>query len=267
MVSSMAQQQIEKLVMMTRRESLSPGEPAPTKASVASSIQNGLPRSFDVVASGIGLVLCLPLLLLVAVIVWLTSPGGILFKQKRVGRNGELFTLYKLRTMTPSNSGSQVTSSNDARITRVGKFLRRTKIDELPTLWNVLRGDMSWVGPRPEVPRYVDLQSAEWQLVLKAKPGITDPVTVQLRDEEKLLAQVDGDPEKYYINELQPLKLRGYLAYLTVRTWRSDFNLLWQTAAAVIFPTESHGQGLEVSERDTDPRDLRCAANTREHSE
>ena len=252
---------------MTLRERVGPREGAnTTRASAPASIKNGLPRSFDVIVSLIGLGVCLPLLFLVALIVWLSSPGGILFKQKRVGRNGTLFVLYKLRTMTPSNSGPQVTSGNDARITRVGKFLRRTKIDELPTLWNVLRGDMSLVGPRPEVQKYVDLHKAEWQLVLKAKPGITDPVTVQLRDEEKLLAQVDGDPEMYYVNELQPLKLSGYLAYLTVRTWRSDLRVLWQTAAAVIFPTESHGYGAEGGDHDTDPRSLVCTSNTRERS-
>lgn len=199
-----------------------------------SEINQGLPRAFDVIVSLLGLVFAAPLLLVAAVIVLGTSTGGIFFKQKRVGRHGKLFTLYKLRTMTPSTGGPQVTSGNDARITPVGRFLRQSKIDEFPTLWNVLSGDMSLVGPRPEVLRYVDLESAQWQRVLKARPGITDPVTLQLRNEEKLLAEVGGDPEQYYINELQPMKLNGYLAYLEVRTWQSDLRTLWHTAAAVI---------------------------------
>src|SRR5215831_7031315 len=170
-------------------------------------IDPGLPRIFDVILSGFGLLASLPVLAVLAVLVSRSSPGGVLFQQKRVGRNGQLFTLYKLRTMRQSTTGPQVTSETDRRITPIGKFLRRTKLDELPTLWNVLRGDMSLVGPRPEVPKYVALDNPDWQFVLKAKPGITDPVTYQLRNEEKLLAQVAGDAEEYYLTKLQPLKL------------------------------------------------------------
>jgi lipopolysaccharide/colanic/teichoic acid biosynthesis glycosyltransferase len=138
--------------------------------------------------------------------------------------------------MRASNTGPQVTQSDDARITPVGRLLRHTKLDELPTLWNVLKGDMALVGPRPEVPRYVKLEDPLWQTVLSAKPGITDPITLRLRNEQQLLAQVKGNMENYYLNELLPLKLKGYASYLRERSWRSDLKVLWQTAAAVVFP-------------------------------
>src|SRR6266851_4773372 len=190
------------------------------------SFAKGLPRSFDIISSLFGLVVTSPLLLASAAVVTLTSPGGALFRQKRVGLNGKIFTLYKLRTMRSSNDGPEVTSGNDARITRTGRVLRQTKLDELPTLWNVLRGDMSLVGPRPEVPRYVNLKDPTWQEVLAARPGITDPVTLRLRSEEAMLAQVNGDAEQFYLNDLQPRKLKGYLAYLHERNWRSDLSVL-----------------------------------------
>ena len=187
-----------------------------------------------------GLLLTSPLLLASAVFVALTSPGGILFRQKRVGLHGHLFTLYKLRTMRPSESGPQVTSGNDPRITRSGRFLRKSKLDELPTFWNVLKGDMAMVGPRPEVPRYVKLQDPLWQKVLAVKPGITDPVTIHLRSEEELLAQAEGDTEEYYLTELQPQKLRGYVEYLQTRNWRTDLSVLWRTLVAVVIPVKPH---------------------------
>ena len=196
----------------------------------------GLPRSFDVIITLIGSVLLMPLMLSSAALVLLTSSGGVLFRQRRVGRHGGIFTLYKLRTMRPSNGGPEVTSAKDDRITRAGRFLRRTKLDELPTLWNVLRGDMALVGPRPEVPRYVRLDDPLWQTVLHVRPGITDPVTLQLRSEEELLAQVVGDTEEYYVSTLQPEKLRGYVAYLERRNWQSDLSVLWRTLVAVLAP-------------------------------
>jgi lipopolysaccharide/colanic/teichoic acid biosynthesis glycosyltransferase len=197
----------------------------------------GLPRSFEVVVSLVGLVLLFPLMAISAAMIALTSPGGIMFQQKRVGRHGETFVLYKLRTMMIANAGPEVTSKNDARITQVGKFLRQTKLDELPTLWNVLKGDMALVGPRPEVPRYVKLEDSMWQAVLTVRPGITDPVTLQLRSEEELLAQVKGDTETYYVSELLPLKLKGYVAYLKERNWRTDLKVLIQTLGAVVSPS------------------------------
>jgi lipopolysaccharide/colanic/teichoic acid biosynthesis glycosyltransferase len=118
----------------------------------------------------------------------------------------------------------------------VGRFLRRSKLDELPQLWNVVRGDMSLVGPRPEVARYVDMQDPVWQRVLRVRPGITDPVTLQLRDEEALLAGVEGDRERFYREELQPEKLRQYAAYLENRSAWADVKVLYKTVLAVLFP-------------------------------
>jgi lipopolysaccharide/colanic/teichoic acid biosynthesis glycosyltransferase len=202
-------------------------------------INQGLPRSFDIAVSLIGLVITLPLLVISAAIITLTSPGGFLFRQKRVGRSGEYFTMYKLRTMRASSGGPQITMSADTRVTRVGRFLRKTKMDELPTLWNVLKGDMSLVGPRPEVPKYIDWNNEAWQIVLAARPGITDPVTLQLRNEEDLLASVDGDPEEYYLTELLPLKLKGNISYLRTRSWQVDLGVLGRTLMAVAIPAEA----------------------------
>ena len=214
----------------------------------------GLPRSFDIVSSLLGLVVTSPLLLASAAVVALTSPGGALFRQKRVGQNVRIFTLYKLRTMRAANEGPEVTSGDDTRITPAGRFLRKTKLDELPTLWNVFRGDMALVGPRPEVSRYVKLEDSRWQTVLRAKPGITDPVTVALRNEEELLGQVKGDVEEYYVNELQSLKLNGYLAYLEKRTWRTDLKVLFQTLAAVLIPRRSISPVLAHQPADAEVR-------------
>jgi lipopolysaccharide/colanic/teichoic acid biosynthesis glycosyltransferase len=127
----------------------------------------------------------------------------------------------------------------------VGKFLRKTKLDELPELWNILKGDMSLIGPRPEVPRYVDLDDPMWRLVLEARPGITDPMTLRLRNEEALLVEVVGDRERFYLETLQPFKLEGYLDYLQRRSWRSDLKVLWQTIVAVVFPNKTSLPTLE----------------------
>jgi lipopolysaccharide/colanic/teichoic acid biosynthesis glycosyltransferase len=164
--------------------------PAATPAS------RGLPRSFDFLVSLIGIIFCAPVILISAFLVAVTSRGGAWFLQERVGLNGRVFILYKLRTMKEKGAGPQVTSAGDPRITWVGGFLRRTKLDELPTLWNVLRGDMALVGPRPEVPRYVDMDNPMWRAVVGTRPGITDPTTLKLRNEEKLLAAVKAETEK-----------------------------------------------------------------------
>jgi lipopolysaccharide/colanic/teichoic acid biosynthesis glycosyltransferase len=118
----------------------------------------------------------------------------------------------------------------------VGKFLRKTKLDELPELWNILKGEMSFVGPRPEVPRYVDLENPAWQRVLEARPGLTDPMTLRLRNEESLMAEVRGDRERFYIETLQPFKLNGYLEYLKNRNGWSDIKVIFETALAVLLP-------------------------------
>jgi len=202
-------------------------------SAVARGSHNGIPRWAEVLLAFVALVIALPLIALLGLAIALFSQGPIFFRQKRVGQHGRLFDLYKLCTMRPSDEGPQVTSSNDERITPLGRFLRRSKLDELPTFWNVLKGDMALVGPRPEVPRYVKLEDPIWQAVLAVRPGLTDPVTLRLRNEEELLAGIKSDTESYYVNQLQPLKLKGYVAYLKERTWRTDFEVLGKTLVKI----------------------------------
>lgn len=199
-------------------------------------VGQGMPRPVEVVLASAGLLLCLPVLLVAMLAIRLTSKGPAIFRQGRVGRNGNPFTLYKLRTMRTDNRGIQVTAASDARMTPVGRLFRKTKIDELPELWNIVKGDMALVGPRPEVPRYVDLKNRQWRQVLHVRPGITDPMTLQLRNEEELLAQVKEDRESFYLATLQPYKLNGYLEYLKQRTWQSDVKVLLSTVVAVFLP-------------------------------
>jgi lipopolysaccharide/colanic/teichoic acid biosynthesis glycosyltransferase len=206
---------------------------SPAAANPASP---GLPRAVDAVAAAAGLLLSLPVLAVAAVAVAASSRGPVLFRQERVGRNGRRFRLFKLRTMRQGAGGPQVTAAGDDRITPVGRFLRRCKLDELPQLWNVVRGDMSLVGPRPEVPRYVDESDPRWKRVLQVRPGITDPVTLRLRDEEELLASAPGDPERFYREELQPVKLREYERYLEHRSWKTDLRVLTDTLRALATP-------------------------------
>ena len=195
-------------------------------------------RWLEVVISATGIALTVPLLMLAGVAIAITSPGPVIFRQDRVGRHGQIFVLYKLRTMRTVHEGPQITATGDERVTSVGRILRRTKVDELPELWNVLKGDMALVGPRPEVPRYVDLEDHRWELVLRSRPGITDPVTLRLRNEEALLANVKGSYESFYINNLQPLKLQGYLDYLQNRSWWSDIKILCRTLVVIVWPKD-----------------------------
>lgn len=204
----------------------------------------GLPRWFEVVAAGAGLLLLAPVLVAVALAVRLSSPGPILFRQQRVGRGGRLFTMLKFRTMRVGAAGAQVTAAGDPRITPAGRWLRKLKLDELPELWNVVRGEMSLVGPRPEVPGLVDLADPSWKQTLAVRPGITDPVTVALRNEEELLAQVPGDREEYYRQVVQPAKLRGYVEYLASRSWRTDVRVLLATLLAIGLSSRSRRAGL-----------------------
>jgi lipopolysaccharide/colanic/teichoic acid biosynthesis glycosyltransferase len=205
--------------------------------SIPVKIKSGLPRSLEVIIALIALVLCAPLLGLAAAAIFLSSRGPVLFRQTRIGQGGRLFTLYKIRTMrTSSDQRTQFTAADDSRILPLGHWLRKTKIDELPELWNVFKGDMSLVGPRPEVEQYVDQSNPAWQLILKARPGITDPMTLQLRSEDRLLASVKHNRESFYTEVLQPLKLRGYVEYLQSRSWHGDLKVLQQTAVAVLFP-------------------------------
>ena len=198
----------------------------------------GIPRYVDVLFSFCGLLISAPMLVLVSAAVAISSRGSIIFRQTRMGFGGRTFTLYKFRTMQVNNDGLPVTASDDNRITPVGRFLRKTKLDELPELWNVLTGDMALVGPRPEVPHFVDIKNPLWQIVLLSKPGITDPVTLLLRNEETLLASVNGDRETFYLQALQPFKLQGYVSYLRQRSWRTDVSVMCKTLIAVLQPAK-----------------------------
>lgn len=188
-----------------------------------------LKRAFDLVASAVALLLLSPLLLIIAALVLFTSPGGAFYRAKRVGRDGRLFELYKFRSMVAGadRQGPGVTTAGDLRITPVGKFLRRTKLDELPQLVNVLRGEMSFVGPRPEDPRYVALYTPEQREVLRVRPGITSPASVRYRSEETLL--VGDDWERIYIEEIMPTKLALDLEYARRTSLGRDLMIMLRT--------------------------------------
>jgi lipopolysaccharide/colanic/teichoic acid biosynthesis glycosyltransferase len=215
-----------------------------TSGAAAGELQVGLPRSLEVVASAGGLLAALPILAVASAAIRLTSPGPALFRQERVGRFGRPFFLLKLRTMR-AGDGPRVTASGDPRVTPVGQFLRKTKLDELPQLWNVVRGEMALVGPRPEVPAYVDLSDPDWKRVLEARPGITDPVSLRLRFEEKLLASVPGDRNEFYRQVMVPFKVRKYLEYQAIRSARSDLVILLQTVFCGLFPKLAPPYGLQ----------------------
>lgn len=190
-------------------------------------------RCFDIVASLTGLALLSPLLITAALAVKIDSPGPVLFRHERVGRRGRRFRLLKFRSMTHGARGREVTVAGDARVTRVGRLLRRTKLDELPQLWNVLVGDMSLVGPRPEVARYVELFADAYREILEVRPGITDFAAIEYRDEEGVLAAA-ADPEAEYRRVVLPAKIALYRRYLAERSMRTDLVILARTVLAVL---------------------------------
>ena len=181
---------------------------------------------FDRVVSFVGLLFLWPVLAVVAILIRVKMPGGpVIFKQQRVGRGGKLFTMYKFRSMTVSHSGSSVSVAGESRITPLGAKLRRYKLDELPELWNVLIGDMSFVGPRPDVPGYADSLTGSDRDVLKLRPGITGPASLKYRNEEEILAAVE-DPVKYNDEVILPDKVRINLYYLHNHSFWSDIKLI-----------------------------------------
>ena len=193
-------------------------------------------RLFDITLSLLALVLLCPLLLAVALWVRLDSRGPVLFRQQRVGRGGRPFAILKFRTMqvNAEAAGLQITVGQDPRITRAGRWLRRSKLDELPQLLNVLRGEMSMVGPRPEVPRYVALYPADQRAtVLSVRPGITDLASLAFRDESTLLAR-SADPERTYVEEILPIKLRHACDYVARRSLWLDLHILARTALVLL---------------------------------
>lgn len=191
-------------------------------------------RWFDVLAALLGLLLLSPLFFAIAILIKLDSRGPVFFRGARVGKDGNLFSILKFRTMTADagQRGTAITTRNDPRVTRIGKVLRRYKLDELPQLWNVLRGEMSLVGPRPEDPRYVQYYTPAQRKVLTVPPGITSAASLSFRHEQDLL---DGAAwETKYILEIMPAKLEIELAYLQRRTFGSDLGILVRTVWALM---------------------------------
>ena len=194
-------------------------------------------RLLDLSLSAAGLVALSPALLVIALAVKCSSPGPIFYRARRVGKNGQLFTLYKFRTMVADAAarGPGITGCGDPRITRVGRWLRATKLDELPQLLNTLKGEMSFIGPRPEDPRYVELYSTDQRRVLEVRPGITGAATLLHRHEERLLTGPDW--EAMYRDEILPAKLQIELDYLSRRTLPKDLWILVQTVLALFRPS------------------------------
>jgi len=185
-------------------------------------------RIYDVMLAALGLLILSPVLLLIGVLVKLSDGGPVLFLQDRVGRSGRRFWICKFRTMIlgAEKQGPSITKSGDGRVTTIGRWLRRTKLDELPQLWNVVRGDMSFVGPRPEVPRYVARYSPAQREVLRLKPGITDLASLEFRREEELLDGVP-DPDKFYVEYCLPRKIELNLEYdRRANLWRDTLIIL-----------------------------------------
>ena len=195
-------------------------------------------RLFDLFFTLPALFLLLPLFLAVAVVIKLDDRGPVFFRQERVGYGGKRFLLWKFRSMVPAGASpsprqSQLTVGEDPRITRSGRWLRRSKIDELPQLINVLKGEMSLVGPRPEVPRYVELYGEEEKTVLELLPGITDPASIKYRRESELLAR-SAEPERTYIEEIMPEKIRINLDYARRATLLTDLQVILATLRLVL---------------------------------
>ena len=186
-------------------------------------------RLFDFTASLIGLMILWPVFLVIAFLIKIKMPGGpVIFKQERVGQHGKLFTMYKFRSMLVDHAGSSISVKGESRITPLGEQLRRYKLDELPELWNVLIGDMSFVGPRPDVPGYADRLQGDDRRILLLKPGITGPASLKYRNEEELLAQQE-DPVKYNDQVVFPDKVKINLKYLENRSFWGDIKIIFET--------------------------------------
>src|SRR3972149_2798692 len=184
-------------------------------------------RIFDCIVSLIGIVILSPLFMLTVLLIKCTSPGPLIYSQKRVGRNGRLFSLYKFRSMVVNADriGTSVTTGKDPRITKVGRILRKTKLDELPQLWNVLKGDMSFVGPRPDVPEIINNYTGAMKRILEVRPGITSNATLYLRNEEDLLSFAK-DHDKAYEEIFVPAKVKLAMEHVNRRSFFFDFSVL-----------------------------------------
>lgn len=207
-------------------------------------------RLFDIVFAALGLVVLCPVLFIVTVIIKMGSPGPVLFRQQRVGRYGQPFRIMKFRTMVvdAEKLGGQLTPTSDPRITPIGRFLRKYKLDELPQLLNVLIGQMSFVGPRPEVQRYVDLYTEEQKRVLELQPGITDLASIRYRDEGAILAKA-SDPHQFYIDVVMPDKIRLNMEYAAKANVFTDTVIIMQTVGVLPKPKEAEFSGSEEPEK------------------
>jgi lipopolysaccharide/colanic/teichoic acid biosynthesis glycosyltransferase len=201
---------------------------------------------FARVISALALIAAIPVLAAAALAIWLEDGRPIFFLQQRVGKLGRLFLLVKLRTMRQGGAGQSITASGDTRVTRVGRFLRKYKFDELPQLANVVAGDMNLIGPRPEVPQYVDLSNPLWQKVLSVKPGVTDIATLAFRHEEEILAGA-VDAELCYRTIVLPRKLAISACAVSSRSTRADLRLLAYTVLCSFFPTRFDSESLAKS--------------------
>ena len=183
---------------------------------------------FDRIFAFTGLIISLPLFIILPLIIRIDSKGPVFFKQKRVGKDGQLFTIYKFRTMRINDGSNTVTAKTDSRITRTGSFLRRWKLDELPELFNILKGDMSFVGPRPDVPGYADKLEKEDRKILLLRPGLTGPATLKYLDEEEILSQF-VNPQEYNDEVIFPDKVRINLKYLEKFSLSGDLKIIFYT--------------------------------------
>lgn len=193
-------------------------------------------RTFDFLAAGMGLILLSPLMVLVAILTRFYDGGAALFIQERIGLDGRIFRMFKFRSMVVGGpgKGSAITVGGDSRITPLGHWLRKCKLDELPQLWNVFRGEMSLVGPRPEVPQYVALYTSEQRAVLSLRPGITDPASLAFFDESELLAR-SSNPERFYREHIMPEKIRLNLEYASRANLVTDILLILATILRALF--------------------------------
>jgi lipopolysaccharide/colanic/teichoic acid biosynthesis glycosyltransferase len=191
-------------------------------------------RLFDIIFSIVGIIILSPFLILISIIVLMTSPGGAFYRQVRVGKNGKEFKLLKFRTMRKGadKSGSLTVGMRDSRITSIGFYLRKYKLDELPQLFNVLAGDMSFVGPRPEVPEYVALYDTVQKKVLNVKPGITDYASIVYSEENELLAKAEN-PQELYLKKIMPAKLKLNMKYINEMGLSTDIKIILKTISKI----------------------------------
>jgi len=198
-------------------------------------LQLAMKRVFDIIVSFIGLIVLTPIILIIGMAIKIDSKGPVFFKQVRVGKDGKEFRIFKFRTMVvdAEKKGMQITVGKDSRITKVGNFLRKSKLDELPQLINVLVGNMSFVGPRPEVPKYVAMYDEEQRAILKVRPGITDLASIEYKDENYLLS-LSENPEKIYIEEIVPKKIYLNSKYLQEISLLYDVKIIIRTIIAII---------------------------------